>query len=96
MAQTTSKSNEGLNDMPITEKEVLTSTEAARYMGVSLSQLYKLTMNRVIPHYKPNGKMCYFNRRELEAWLMSNPVGTDSDLEQQAQAYYAMKKGGAA
>lgn len=53
-------------------KEVLTCKEAARYMGVSLSYLYKLTMKGDIPHYKPMGKICYFNRRELEQWLQSN------------------------
>ena len=53
-------------------KEVLTCKEAAKYMGISLSYLYKLTMNGDIPHYKPMGKICYFNRRELEQWLQSN------------------------
>lgn len=53
-------------------KEVLTSDEAARYMGMSKSYLYKLTMNQQIPHYKPTGKLCYFNRRELEQWLQKN------------------------
>lgn len=47
-------------------KEVLTSEEAARYMGISRSYLYKLTMRGEIPHFKPMGKMCYFNRKELE------------------------------
>jgi len=47
-------------------KEVLTSDEAARYMGISKSYLYKLTMRGEIPHFKPMGKMCYFNRVELE------------------------------
>lgn len=55
-------------------KEVLTSDEAARYMGVSKSYLYKLTMRGEIPHYKPMGKMCYFNRAELEQWLQQNKV----------------------
>ena len=36
-------------------KEVLTSDEAAKYMGVSKSYLYKLTMRQQIPHYKPSG-----------------------------------------
>lgn len=62
-----------------TVKEVLTSEEAARYMGVSMSQLYRLTMNRQIPHYKPSGKMCYFNRKEIEQWLQSNPVAMASE-----------------
>ena len=55
-------------------KAVLTSEEAARYMGISMSYLYKLTMLRKIPHYKPMGKLCYFNRLELESWLQSNRV----------------------
>lgn len=72
-------------------KEVLTSDEAAKYMGVSKSYLYKLTMKQQIPHYKPMGKMCYFNRIELEQWLQSNRVSTSTEISQQAQAY-CMKK----
>jgi len=77
-----------------TTKEVLTSDEAARYMGVSKSYLYKLTMTQQIPHYKPMGKMCYFNRLELEKWLQSNRVSTANEISQRAQSY-CMGKGGA-
>lgn len=76
-------------------KEVLTSDEAARYLGISKSYLYKLTMERKIPHFKPMGKMCYFNRQELEQWLQTNRVMTTDDIEQQAQTY-CLKKGGKA
>ena len=76
-----------------TQKEVLTSDEAAMYMGISKSYLYKLTMRQQIPHYKPMGKMCYFNRLELEQWLQGNRISTDAELSQQAQTY-CMKKGG--
>ena len=76
-----------------TTKEVLTSDEAARYMGVSKSYLYKLTMTQQIPHYKPMGKMCYFNREELQNWLQSNRVATADEISQQAQAY-CIRKGG--
>ncbi len=74
-------------------KEVLTSDEAAKYMGISKSYLYKLTMRQQIPHYKPLGKMCYFNRAELEQWLQSNRVATNEDISQQAQAYCMKKRG---
>ena len=74
-------------------KEVLTSDEAAKYMGVSKSYLYKLTMRQQIPHYKPMGKMVYFNRLELEQWLQNNRVSTANEISQQAPAY-CMKKGG--
>ena len=76
-----------------TQKEVLTSDEAARYLGVSKSCLYKWTMSRQIPHYKsPTGKLCFFNRAEVVAWMQSNRVQTDDELEQQAQKI--AKKGG--
>lgn len=76
-----------------TQKEVLTSDEAAKYLGVSKSCLYKWTMSRQIPHYKsPSGKMCYFNRQEIEAWMQSCRVATNEELEQQAEMM--TRKGG--
>lgn len=65
-------------------KEVLTSNEAARYMGISKSYLYKLTMRGEIPHYKPMGKMCYFNRAELEQWLQQNRCATATEIKDRA------------
>lgn len=74
-------------------KEVLTSDEAARYLGVSKSCLYKWTMGRKIPHYKSTtGKVCFFNRKEIEAWMQSQRIATDEELEQQAQTI--ARKGG--
>ena len=75
----------------ITQKEVLSASEAAAYMNVSLSHLYKLTAERKVPHFKPMGKMMYFNRLELESWLQSNRVATNRELEAQAQKL--IKKG---
>ena len=76
-----------------TQKEVLTSDEAARYIGVSKSCLYKWTATRQIPHFKsPTGKCVFFNRQEVEAWMQSQRVATDAELEQQARKI--AKKGG--
>lgn len=53
-----------------------------------MSYLYKLTMGRKVPHYKsPTGKMCYFNRHELEQWMQSNRVSTDEEIGQKSQEY---------
>jgi DNA binding domain, excisionase family len=68
-------------------KDVLTSEEAAKYMGVSMSYLYKLTAEQRVPHYKPNGKIMYFNRRELEQWLQSNRIATMDEIAAKAQGY---------
>ena len=76
-------------NIAICQKEVLTVDEAARYMGVSKSYLYKLTMQGKVPFSKPLGKMCYFNRLELEAWLMSNRVATSDEISDRARTYCA-------
>ena len=67
-----------------TTKAVLTSDEAAAYMGISKSYLYKLTMKGAVPHYKPMGKMCYFNRNELEKWLQQNRIATAQEIKDEA------------
>ena len=72
-----------------TTKAVLTVDEAARYMGIAKSTLYKMMMRREIPYSKPNGKVCFFDRQELEAWLMSNRVATSDEIRDKAQAYCA-------
>lgn len=53
-------------------KGMLTSQEAADYMGISISMLYKMTSRLEIPHYKPRGKMVYFDKQELEDWMRKN------------------------
>lgn len=77
-------------------KNVLTFSEASEYTGMSKSTLYKLTSSRKIPHYKPNGKMVYFEREELDKWLLSNRITPQSEIEETAQVYcMGNKKGGA-
>jgi len=79
----------------ICTKMVLTTDEAALYMGISKSTLYKWSMSRRVPHFKPSGKLLFFNRVELENWLQRNRVSTDDEISQQAHAYcQTQRKGG--
>lgn len=71
----------------------LTTREAAAFTGLSLGYLYKLTHNKMIPHYKPNGKLIYFDRKELEAWLKRNKVMSVDEAEMSANRYL-IEKGG--
>ena len=75
-------------------KTMLTTDEAAAYLGISKSYIHKLTMRNQIPFYKPMGKVCYFDRKELEEWIKSNRASTDAEISEQAQSY-CIKKGGA-
>jgi excisionase family DNA binding protein len=50
----------------------LTFKEACAYLGYAPSYLYKLTYRKVIPHYKPTGKMIFFSKNELDQWIYSS------------------------
>lgn len=73
--------------MKSADKEILNADEAAQYTGLKKSYLYKLTMNRGIPHSKPSGKMCYFRRKDLDEWMMRNPVKTEDEIRADADRY---------
>lgn len=81
-----------------TTKKVLTFTEACFYLGISESLLYKLTSTKEVPHYKPRGKMLYFNKDELDQWLMQNTVPTISAItkavekRESAQPYFGINR----
>lgn len=79
-------------DQNLILKQVLNFADAARYLELSHSHLYKLTSASKIPFYKPNGKKLYFNRVELDEWLLRNRNNTQEEIEQQA-ADYLIKKG---
>lgn len=74
------------------QKNVLTFDEAVMFTGLAKSYLYKLTASGKIPYYKPSGKLIYFNRSELERWMLRNPVKTADEIEQQAVNYCHTKK----
>lgn len=84
------------NDSNMEEKKQLIPTaEAAAFLGIKVSYLHKLMMRRVIPYYKPNGKLCFFDKAELEAWLKNVRIASQTELDQQAQAYIVNRaKGG--
>ena len=77
----------------ILQKEILSVRETALYIGLSLSSVYKLTMQKEIPHYKPTGGRLYFNRKEVDGFMMRNRVATNAELSQKAADY--CRKGGA-
>lgn len=74
-----------LENVILAAKEVLTLEEAAIFMGVSRSTLYKMTHNNVIPFYRPNGKLIYFEKSVLLEWMRKNQVMSKEQIESTAQ-----------
>lgn len=83
---------EELEQMVFMNKNVLSFEETSKFLNLSKSYLYKLTSGNLIPHYKPQGKMLYFEKAELEAWLRQNPVKIAAQINQEAQRYIMSSK----
>ncbi len=74
------------------EHGLLTTTEAAHYLGVKPSYLYKMMMRRAIPYYKPGGKLCFFSREDLDAWLTSIRIKSQNEIESEAARYIVSRE----
>ena len=75
------------------QKTVLNFDEVAAHTGLSKSYLYKLTCSGGIPCYKPQGKHIYFNKAELDQWLLQNRKATTKELDSQAATFVTLQKG---
>lgn len=53
-------------------KDILNMKEVCQYLDISQSLLYKLTCNGEIPHFKPRGKIIFFEKKELIKWIKNN------------------------
>lgn len=74
-------------------KSVLTLEEVCLLTGLAKSTVYKMTANRVIPHYHAEGgKHLYFKKDEVEDWLTRNRVSSQNEDEQRAVNEYFTKR----
>jgi len=76
------------------QKTVLTFNEVATYTGLSKSYLYHLTSTGGIPCYSPLGKKLYFDKIEIDKWLLSNRKSTRDEIESEAINYVLTNKSG--
>ncbi len=70
--------------------EVLNLNQAAEYVSLSKSAIYKKTSERNIPHFK-QGKKLYFKRSELDGWLTELKITTHAEIEKEATDYIIRK-----
>lgn len=71
----------------LSQKKILTLNEAAEYLSIERSYMYKLTSARKIPHSKPNGKTIYFDKEKLNEWALSRPIKTKEEINIEASTY---------
>ena len=61
-----------IEDTLYSAKEILNMKEVCQFLDISQSLLYKLTCNGEIPHFKPHGKIIFFEKKELVKWIKRN------------------------
>jgi len=82
----------GLNQKTIPER--LSLVEAAQYLGVSKSSMYKFTHTKKIPYYK-FGRSVFFYTKEIDDWLRENSIRHKShdEIEKEAIEYLSKAAG---
>ncbi|WDF63183.1 helix-turn-helix domain-containing protein [Flavobacterium sp. KACC 22763] len=73
------------------QKEILSFNEAVNYLDVSKSFLYKLTSSNKISFSKPNNKLIYFQRIDLDNWMLQNRNESIGVLQENLNNYLKSK-----
>lgn len=62
---------DGIVSMLFHTKAVLTTEEAAMYLGITTGHLYRVVRKFNIPHTRPTNGKIYFRKEELDRWIAS-------------------------
>jgi excisionase family DNA binding protein len=69
-------------------KQALTMNDAALLTGLSKSHLYKMVCAKKIPYWKgQGGKLTYFEKGELNGWMLQHRIKTADEIETEAANY---------
>ena len=69
------------------QAEPLSLDEACKHLGLSKSYVYKLTCLKQIPFYKPQNGKLFFEKSELNKWILRNKSKSESEIEIEASEY---------
>lgn len=67
--------------------DVMNFDQCLQMTGFSSALLYRMTSNREIPHYK-KGRLLFFKRSEVEAWLLENRVKTQDEEKLETDLFF--------
>lgn len=74
-------------------KEILSVEELEKYTGFKKSYIYHLVHYGKIPYSKPNGKYLFFQKSEIDQWLLKNKSLSEDQIQDNARMYALKKKG---
>lgn len=68
-------------------KTVLSVEDMCLLLGTTRGNVYRMTSQRQIPFYKPQGGKIYFKREEVESWLLRNRTASLDEIESKAEMH---------
>ena len=75
-----------LENLCYAAKEVLNLEEAASFLGVAKSTLYKMTHLNQLPYFKPAGKLIFFEKQKLIDWVRGAKSKSVDEIKEEAAA----------
>lgn len=73
------------DELKVYSKTLLSVKDLSKYLDISEGYIHKMTHNREIPFYKPNGKKLYFKRDEIDQWVINSKVLTQEELRKESR-----------
>jgi len=70
----------------LSAKNVLDINDTAELTGYSVKYLRLLIARRDIPHYR-RGNRLYFDREEIEGWMLGTRIPTNEEIQSKAVGY---------
>lgn len=74
----------------VSHPEVMDIDAFCAYTGLSKQTVYRKTRKGEVPHSK-RGKRLYFDKREVDEWLLANKVSRKT-INEQAEAYFKKRR----
>ena len=73
-----------LENLCYAAKEVLNLEEAATFLGIAKSTLYKMTHLNQLPYFKPSGKLIFFEKKALLDWVRGARAMSEEEIRLEA------------
>lgn len=62
---------------------LITIKELSEKLKVSQSRIYKLTMDKALPYYKPFGGKVYFDEEEIDEFIRQHKILSSAEVKEQ-------------
>ncbi|MFT3908066.1 MAG: helix-turn-helix domain-containing protein [Ferruginibacter sp.] len=76
----------------VNSNKPLNFKEACAYLGYSKGSMYKLTSSQIIPFSKPNGGKLFFDKNDLDDWLLKSKTKSLRERQIDAATYVTTNK----